>query len=216
MAEIFREPTPEVAFGQVTSVYRKRREMSQKDLAEKLTELGMKVDASAVSRLESGGRTLKLWEAFKVAEALDVSLDTLLSFASTPASILRDARDRLDASWHGVRSEVVGFLHNLAEVKDHLAHHPELLAGLKDKEFGTPKSSEEYVDWVLKRLVRVSAELKADGEIDYGNTFMVSSEDERRASVELIMAMVSTFVDIGEYPDDELTESDDGEHSEEA
>jgi transcriptional regulator with XRE-family HTH domain len=52
---------------------RKRSTMTQQGLADRLAQLGARIDRSAVARIESGERDLSLEEAFQFAWALDVA-----------------------------------------------------------------------------------------------------------------------------------------------
>src|SRR4051794_30544803 len=58
--------------GQVR-VFRTRRGMSQQDLADRLNQLGARVDRSVVAKVESGKRAVSLEDAFRFALALDVA-----------------------------------------------------------------------------------------------------------------------------------------------
>lgn len=66
--------------------------MSQTALAERLTELGMKVDGSAVTRMERGTRAITVNELVTIAKALDASVSYLLHEASMPEVELQIAR----------------------------------------------------------------------------------------------------------------------------
>lgn len=186
----------------MTATYRKRRGLSQRDLGEKLTDLGMKVDASAVSRLESGGRALRLWEAYKVAEALDVSIESLLAFSATPASRLRSSRDKLDELWPKLRDTAVGFLHQVDEIEAHLAAHPELLDSLRDKELGSPDSAETYGAWLLDRITRNAKEAEELGEFTFNSRYMAATEAEQFRKIDLLHQFMDTVVGVGDYPEE--------------
>ncbi|RLZ02888.1 hypothetical protein CWC38_08715 [Kocuria tytonicola] len=57
---------------------RAQRGYSQKRLADELTAGGVELDASAVSRMEKGTRSLRLSEAMAVAEVLSTTLDRMI------------------------------------------------------------------------------------------------------------------------------------------
>ena len=65
-------------FGARIAEARANKGMSQRTLAAVLTDRGFPLDASAISRIESGSRNLRLYEALKISDALGVSLATLL------------------------------------------------------------------------------------------------------------------------------------------
>ena len=71
---------------------RGRDGLSQTALAERLTELGMKVDGSAVTRMERGTRAITVNELVTIAKAFDVPLPSLLRQTSIPEVELRIAR----------------------------------------------------------------------------------------------------------------------------
>ena len=65
-------------FGRRVNELRTQLGLSQKDLAGKLTDAGMPVDTSAVSRIEKGARALRLAEAITLARVLGVKLDRMV------------------------------------------------------------------------------------------------------------------------------------------
>lgn len=71
-------PTIEQRFGQAVHEQRTLKGWSQREFAERLTDAGIAVDASAVSRIENGTRALRLVEAVVIADVLGQSLQTLL------------------------------------------------------------------------------------------------------------------------------------------
>ena len=60
-------------FGQNVRAARARKGWSQRELAEALDERGLKLDPSAVTRIERGTREVKLREAVAMAECLKSS-----------------------------------------------------------------------------------------------------------------------------------------------
>lgn len=56
-----------------TRELRKRRGMTQQDLADRLNHLGAQIDRTAVAKIEAGNRELALAELFAFALALDVA-----------------------------------------------------------------------------------------------------------------------------------------------
>lgn len=98
-----REPTPEQTpqgtVGRQMRFLRGRDGLSQTALAERLTELGMKVDGSAVTRMERGTRAITVNELVTIAKALDVPVPYLLHSVSMPEVELQIARqDAADLS----------------------------------------------------------------------------------------------------------------------
>lgn len=70
--------SPEQKFGQVMRALRTRAGFTQSQMAEQLLAFGIKVDTSAVTRMEKGTRGVRLNEAVAVARILCVSLPDIL------------------------------------------------------------------------------------------------------------------------------------------
>lgn len=83
----FDEQTFDKTFGVRVRKARNDRKWSQRTLAEELDKLGVKLDPSAVTRIERGSREVKLREAAAIASALAVPLQDL---APPPNSSPRD------------------------------------------------------------------------------------------------------------------------------
>lgn len=85
--------------------------MSQVELAERLERYGIKLDGTAITRIERGTRSVKLAEAVALAHALGSTVDGMLARqgsiddqiaeAQMSARIAEDslARARVDAQW---------------------------------------------------------------------------------------------------------------------
>lgn len=89
--------TPEGAFARHVAEARRRRGLSQADLAAALTGAGVKIDSSAVSRIESGTRSIGLGEAVVLARVLGGDLNRWVR--TNPAAeveALREALARAD------------------------------------------------------------------------------------------------------------------------
>jgi len=83
--------------------HRKAAGMSQADVAEKMTEYGVKWFAQTVQKVENGTRTLRFDEAVYLARTLGIELGQLLdqpadAVAEKVASDFADARDRMRAA----------------------------------------------------------------------------------------------------------------------
>lgn len=83
----FEEQTFDKTFGVRVRKARDDRKWSQRKLAEELDRLGVKLDPSAVTRIERGTREVKLREAAAIAAALAVPLEDL---APPPTSTPRE------------------------------------------------------------------------------------------------------------------------------
>lgn len=88
--------------------------MSQRKLSELLLDkAGVKLDPSAITRIEKGQRDLKLAEAAAIAKVLDVGIDQLTRDIedAEPAGLieLRDSHQQLRKRYHSVIAEIGAF-----------------------------------------------------------------------------------------------------------
>lgn len=83
--------TPEQKFGKTMRALRQRAGYTQVEMAEQMRAFGIRLDPSAVTRIEQGGRSVRLNEAVAMARILCVSLPDVLDsscltcFGSPPA-----------------------------------------------------------------------------------------------------------------------------------
>lgn len=144
--------TQEQNFGIAVAGIRSARELSQRDFAERLTEKGMPVDASAVSRIEKGSRSVRLVEAMTIAEVLGVSLDFLIGGARTPSQEFAQIREAADRALHDLRAPVATAAYHLWEANYYLHQQPELLSDLSAGGADGPSHVDDYLQWVAKRV----------------------------------------------------------------
>ncbi|MFB8386912.1 helix-turn-helix domain-containing protein [Microbacterium sp. NPDC055910] len=201
--------TQEEAFGRAVAFWRGQRELSQRQLADRLTVRGMKLDAPAVSRIESGARSVRLTEAMLIAEVMDLELDALVGFALSPPQQLHRLRRAADSAMNELEPFLQRWLNRLAMVREFLVEHPDLLANLPDAEGDIrPDQPDEYFDWVQQRLgkLAVSAlpEDKKRARVDNEMIVIVESEQERSDLVELAAeyarAQVLLWTEVPEQP----------------
>ncbi|WP_157875086.1 helix-turn-helix domain-containing protein [Arthrobacter sp. PAMC 25486] len=189
--------SPEVNFGLAVSMLRNARHLSQRDFASRLTEKGMAVDASAVSRIEKGTRSIRLVEALTIAEVLDVELDFLISGSKTPTQEFRTIRKRLDHSLRQLREPIAAAAYDLWAADYHLREHPELLTELGDPDLGSPTDVNEYLGWIAKRVAKWQVV-----EDDFVRT---ESQEETDAMFNVFMQLIALHIGV---PDDD--EADNG------
>lgn len=178
--------TAEESFGHAVAMLRGVRQLSQREFASRLTERGMPVDASAVSRIEKGTRSVRLVEALMIAEVLEVDLDFLISGSKTPSQEFQTLRRRTDAALRALIDPVVEASFALWETEYHLAKNPELLASLSDPELSPPASPDEYLTWVADRVERWQVP-----EDDY---VITDSEEHAARLVNVITRLVEMHV----------------------
>jgi transcriptional regulator with XRE-family HTH domain len=120
------EWTAEQRFGAMVLDSRRSLGMSQKDLSEQLSEHGLALDNSAISRVEKGTRALRLSEAIAFAKVLRFSLAEFED-AVPPAEDFGRREKRV----HAAMREAQEALFNVASELDGLAFvadaHPEVL-----------------------------------------------------------------------------------------
>ncbi|MBB4856271.1 transcriptional regulator with XRE-family HTH domain [Mycobacteroides chelonae] len=115
-------------FGDRVRQARAERDWSQRKLAEALDEIGVKLDPSAVTRIERGNREVKLREAAAIAVALGVPIQDL---SPSPSVSPREQFESLLqlAARHGKEGrEALGAMAMyLAAALNLCEHHPELI-----------------------------------------------------------------------------------------
>ncbi|ORI17407.1 hypothetical protein BH686_26280 [Rhodococcus erythropolis] len=72
------ETSVDTQFGDMMRVARQKLRWSQRQLAEALQKAGLKIDPSAITRIENGQREPKLREAVAISDILDIKLDDLV------------------------------------------------------------------------------------------------------------------------------------------
>lgn len=187
--------TPEELFGLAVSAYRSNKKLSQRDFAAKLTDRGMPVDASAVSRIEKGSRSVRLVEALTIAEVLEVDLDLLVSGARSPSQQFQSMRRRTNAALHNLQEPVAQAAFALWIVQDLVREHPELLATLEDEKHGRPTEPDAYLGWVAAR---------AEGWTVLPEEYLtVDTEEEAERIVDVITRVVRLHVGLPRASDDD-------------
>jgi transcriptional regulator with XRE-family HTH domain len=102
---------------------RKRSTMTQQGLADRLAQLGARIDRSAVARIESGDRELSLEEAFQVAWALHVAPVHLFVPIDSEEPI--DIGPKMQASPDEVRAWIRGKLPLFQDARIYFSTAPE-------------------------------------------------------------------------------------------
>jgi transcriptional regulator with XRE-family HTH domain len=121
-------------------------EWSQRRLAEELEQWGLKLDPSAVTRIERGSREVKLREAVAFAEALGIPIQEL---ATPPTrnpraaleSYLGSAWERMDTGRHAL----AGMAYFYMMASNLLDEHPEILQELATEKGITVTDSMNYL-----------------------------------------------------------------------
>lgn len=126
LSRMGRDDTTLSEFGAAVAKTRNALGWSQKTLAEKLSERGLQVDATAVSRIESGGRSLRLTDALTIANALDVQLDDLVVRARSPLDQWFALQRGTDRAIAVLEDPLESLARHLVSMIDFAATHPDL------------------------------------------------------------------------------------------
>lgn len=146
----------------------------------------MPVDASAVSRIENGSRSVRIAEASVVADVLDVAITDLLHFSMTPTQVFKSERSRADVALHRAQNSIVEAAFGLANLMEMVEEDPRLLESLSDKEMGQPADEVEYLKWIKSRVQR--------WEVTEEDVVVFPSEGTRQGAVEIITALADMMM----------------------
>ncbi|ALE91849.1 hypothetical protein AOC05_05095 [Arthrobacter alpinus] len=175
------------------------RKLSQRDFAAKLTEKGMPVDASAVSRIENGTRSVRLVEALTIAEVLDTELDWLVSGSKSISQQFTSMRKRATNALLELGEPVTAAAYHLWETRWFLSKNPELLGELSDEELGAPSDADSYLSWVASRMERW---VVTDEEI-----ILADSQEELDQIIDVLHRLVRMHVQLRTAPEADFEDS---------
>lgn len=163
----------------------------------------MLVDASAVSRIEKGTRSIRLVEAMVIADVLDVDVDFLVQGVRTPEQELKDIRRSTNLFMSQLDKPFSLFAFGLMEAKWFLEAHPELVSQVVDEQAGELSAPDQYLPWVAERMRTI--------DVDHDDLVPTRTTLEADQLVEVMIAWVSRRIGPEIFED-----GDNGEHSEEA
>lgn len=167
----------ESEFGESVKRTRTRMGLSQRAFAQRLTDAGLVLDASAISRIEQGKRAVRLGEAAVIANALDVDLDDLVYGGLVPERQLQSYRRDANQHMSDARRSLFQMLEAFRETDDFLAEYPDLVSELADETSSAPESVEEYLDWVADRMNGLS-----ERDVTHGAWRGIFEDDQTRAA----------------------------------
>lgn len=211
--------TPEFLFGQKVADIRKQSGLSQKRLAEQLTERGMPVDASAVSRLESGDRALPLSEVYIIAEVLGNPVRNLMPNMPSPRAEMNMARRAADRAWLYMGDNAASLVVIMADIMDRLAENNELLAEFVSRDGKKLDSPSAYLDWVTEQVSDSLDRKINSGEFSVDNLAFVETQVLKDYYLDSLRELIAPFISVGVHPDLRegaawRQESPDGQHGE--
>lgn len=112
---------------------RQKAGLSQRDLATKLGQLGLKIDPSAITRMEKGTRPVRLEEAVLIGRVLETSVGSLLG--EPPEDLGQRLEDLGAAAAESLRQglvEISTWLMRVAEFEYLIDQDPQLRAEMGD------------------------------------------------------------------------------------
>lgn len=182
MSPVQQQPnaTVDARFGRAVSSARQARRLSQRDLAALLTGAGMPVDASAVSRIEAGTRSVRLREAETIAQALGMNLAALLIGDESMETHFRSSIDRAVISLGTARPPLVDLLMWTQALMEEARMNPALL-----RECGGTHRPEKWTDvprWLIENYLPMRAE--DDPSIGIDDFAQFNDDKERKVLVE--------------------------------
>jgi|GEM_PF-2981523 len=188
MSCVTKEPkAPDEAFGQNVATVRGWRTLSQKEFAARLSKAGFKVDAPAVSRIESGSRAVRLAEAITIANVLDVELSLLIAgIDRSPDAELKSARRVAQAAFEAMRKPLVDFLNAYVGVHDELRRNPDLVSMIRVGPDGIDTPN-EYFRWAAERIGAIEERAVESDERDPEGDYAVYLSEVQRAGMSVVV-----------------------------
>jgi transcriptional regulator with XRE-family HTH domain len=181
-------------FGRNMRDARIRKSWSQRELAEALTARGVKLDPSAVTRIERGAREAKLREAVAIAACLDIDVQKLLNpTAHDPIAMALELRRLAEIRIRSGRSafrELGQHVQGLARILYASQAAQAELARLR----GWPEGLEphELVVGELKDLLRELREPARDSELEVDDGFDIVLQKVVNEAVENLFTSKSS------------------------
>ncbi len=209
MAGVTEPPDPKALdkeIGQHILTRRDRLGWSRKELADKITEAGLRMNPQVIYNLEIGERSLKLSEAKTVAAVLGVPVEDLLP-GKRQNVINRNWIRVLDASdnFKHAASELIEALERLQGDIDHSVHDRENVFGFSGEDVATdyrrtlahraPVRALEFItlEWLLEKL-----------DLGEPNDFYSSERDFSEVLSEVLAPAIEDYImqDLTQQSDD--------------
>lgn len=179
-------------FGRGVVLYRINAGMSQRELAEQLRDRGLTFDTAAVSRVESGKRSVRLAEAVTIASVLGVPLEMLVSGGrESPAAAYDKAITRADQAVTDLRRTFVDAAVKQLQVVSLLNRNPELLTRLHAPEVS---DGDGYLEHVATIRRRIEEQLLQRDALDNGRYVFVETDKQRDDLIAIARATIETSI----------------------
>ncbi|MBZ4620982.1 helix-turn-helix domain-containing protein [Mycobacterium avium] len=183
-------------FGDLVRQHREAKSWSQRRLAQQLEDVGVKLDPSAVTRIERGTREIRLREAVAIAAVLAIDLREFPRVEQDPRAQLQSLLDSIAERRKWARSAFGGMAFYYVMAVQLLNDNPDLLEQLRiEAKMDSPFDIAEFL--------RVEAEM-AKGSANPVTKLAVT--DEEHALIEEIIAASAiniTEAMTGNEPDDD-------------
>lgn len=181
------QKTPDEAFGQNVALARGWKSLSQRELAQRLSAAGFKVDAPAVSRIEKGSRSVRLAEALIIADVLDIEISTLVSgLDGSPLADLKGIRRSATDAFHMLREPLRRFMQSYIWVYEHLVEYPELVDSF-ELEGERIVNAGDFFRVAAQRIAVLEREARAAGERDPEGSYAVFHDQVARDGIRAVV-----------------------------
>lgn len=182
--------SPDKAFGRTVVMWRKTMDLTQKQLAERLTGLGMKVDAAAVSRIESGTRSVRISEASLIAKALDTDLASLARvFGTSPESEVATSFREAQLSRALLMDPLAEFARAHTRLEAMMTEHPSLTAAVMRHPSGPRASSiADYLQRIAEQIRATTRKARETPTYDMADSLAPYDSPEVKDAIRAILS----------------------------
>ncbi|GAA4176348.1 hypothetical protein GCM10022287_23380 [Gryllotalpicola koreensis] len=193
---------------------------SQQKLADRLADSGLKLDPTAITRIEKGQRSVRLSEAVTIAAELGIDLNELIKTVENPTQVLAQARESANKAMRDARYALQAMVFEFNDIALMLEDQDEMLEILRAESGGIVNSASTYLPWVAERIAAISSDgwavlsvedrQRRDQLVDLLNfvtkDLVVSAEDYARyeAVRQQEGFLIDQFIDVGTQGQDDL------------
>lgn len=181
---------PDKAFGITVARWRKTMDLTQKQFAERLTGLGMKVDAAAVSRIESGTRSVRISEAALIAKALETDFASLARvFGTSPEREVSSAFREAEMSRALLVDPITEFARTHTMLETMIVEYPSLTAAVLRHPSGPGGSSiPDYLNRIAERIRNRTRQAREAPTHDMADSLAPYSDADVRDAIHAVLA----------------------------
>lgn len=170
-------------FGASLRELRMAKGMSQRELAQRAAGYGVKIDPTAITRIERGERDVRLGEGYILAFLVGANLSAMAT---------RDPMIRYHEQEAAVRQALIAARESLVQALGHLAEVRAELAGLPDALRETEWSPEEWPRYMADEVARIFAPPPESGQGRF--VFAPVSPEEAAGAVALVEAVIAGLI----------------------